>query len=131
MQVAPDVEAVLAGFHSTGKPIALCCIAPVLAAKSFPGVTLTVGKANGDEWPFGGTISAVEELGAHHVECSIDQVHVDKDNKYDPHPHTNRSSVVLKHCKSLSHDAHKSSVCVVGCHQCKRAFLHINRCFPK
>jgi len=31
--VDPDVEVVFGAFHSAGKPIGLCCIAPVLAAK--------------------------------------------------------------------------------------------------
>ena len=31
-------------FHKAKKPIGLCCIAPILAAKVFPGVTITLGK---------------------------------------------------------------------------------------
>lgn len=33
MSVDPEVERVIREFHAAGKPIALCCIAPVLAAK--------------------------------------------------------------------------------------------------
>lgn len=46
MTVDPEVERVLTDFKSAGKPIALCCIAPILAAKVFGdkgGVTLTLG----------------------------------------------------------------------------------------
>jgi enhancing lycopene biosynthesis protein 2 len=35
MTVKADVERVLKDFNSAGKPIALCCIAPLLAAKVF------------------------------------------------------------------------------------------------
>jgi enhancing lycopene biosynthesis protein 2 len=33
MVVDPDVERVILEFHKAGKPLALCCIAPILAAK--------------------------------------------------------------------------------------------------
>lgn len=33
MRVNPEVERVIKEFHAAGKPIALCCIAPILAAK--------------------------------------------------------------------------------------------------
>lgn len=33
MTVNPEVSRLLKEFHSAGKPIALCCIAPILAAK--------------------------------------------------------------------------------------------------
>ena len=35
MSVNPDVEKILLHFHQAGKPIALCCIAPIIAAKVF------------------------------------------------------------------------------------------------
>eukprot|EP00826_Nyctotherus_ovalis_P056918 TRINITY_DN7768_c0_g3_i4.p2 TRINITY_DN7768_c0_g3~~TRINITY_DN7768_c0_g3_i4.p2 ORF type:complete len:135 (-),score=25.08 TRINITY_DN7768_c0_g3_i4:196-600(-) len=56
--VDPKVEKVLKQFHELKKPIGLCCIAPVLAAKLFgsKGVEITLGK-EGDEWPHSGTIS--------------------------------------------------------------------------
>merc|ERR550517_1603615 len=46
MTVNAEVERVLTAFKGAGKPIALCCIAPILAAKVFGssgGVTLTLG----------------------------------------------------------------------------------------
>ncbi|RXN28941.1 Mx [Labeo rohita] len=42
-KVNKEVERVLKGFHKAGKPIGLCCISPVLAAKVLPGVDVTVG----------------------------------------------------------------------------------------
>jgi enhancing lycopene biosynthesis protein 2 len=53
MSVLPEVERAITGFHALGKPIGLCCIAPVLAAKVLgtraggPGVLVTLGPAEG------------------------------------------------------------------------------------
>lgn len=41
--VNEQVKAVLLAFHAEKKPIGLCCISPVLAAKVFPGCEVTVG----------------------------------------------------------------------------------------
>ncbi|XP_056321878.1 glutamine amidotransferase-like class 1 domain-containing protein 3, mitochondrial isoform X1 [Danio aesculapii] len=41
--VNDQVKAVLQAFHAEKKPIGLCCISPVLAAKVFPGCEVTVG----------------------------------------------------------------------------------------
>jgi enhancing lycopene biosynthesis protein 2 len=43
-KVNEDVVRVLKDFHKAKKPIGLCCIAPVLAAKVFNNVTITLGK---------------------------------------------------------------------------------------
>ena len=42
--VNEDVMRVLKDFHKAKKPIGLCCIAPVLAAKVFGNVVITLGK---------------------------------------------------------------------------------------
>lgn len=46
MAVKSDVERVIKDFHGAKKPIGLCCIAPILAAKVLGpvGVELTLGK---------------------------------------------------------------------------------------
>lgn len=69
MTVREDVKNVLLGFHKAGKPIGLCCIAPVLAAKVFPGVAVTVGSDKEDDpyWPFAGAAKGIEVMGAKHV----------------------------------------------------------------
>lgn len=41
--VKPLVEKVIKNFHQAGKPLGMCCISPVLAAKVIPGCELTVG----------------------------------------------------------------------------------------
>lgn len=95
MTLDPVVDATLKAFHSAGKPIALCCISPVLAAKAIPGVTVTVGQRDGDAWPYAGTVGAIEAFGAAHKDCDITEVCVDAQNKvvtapaymYDGKPH--------------------------------------------
>ncbi|KAI2660729.1 Glutamine amidotransferase-like class 1 domain-containing protein 3A, mitochondrial [Labeo rohita] len=68
-KVNKEVERVLKGFHKAGKPIGLCCISPVLAAKVLPGVDVTVGheEEEGGKWPYAGTTQAITALGAKHT----------------------------------------------------------------
>lgn len=39
-----EVACVIQQFHKANKPIAFCCIAPILAAKVLKGATITLGK---------------------------------------------------------------------------------------
>ncbi|XP_002739842.1 glutamine amidotransferase-like class 1 domain-containing protein 3, mitochondrial [Saccoglossus kowalevskii] len=82
LSVNPDVERVLKEFHSAKKPIGLCCIAPVLAAKVIKGCELTVGHDQEEDgkWPYAGTAGALQELGAKHVNTSVTDIHVDDKN---------------------------------------------------
>jgi enhancing lycopene biosynthesis protein 2 len=49
MNVDPDVVRVVKDFHAAGKPVGMCCIAPVIAARVLgtkaggPGATVTIG----------------------------------------------------------------------------------------
>ncbi|XP_068185604.1 ES1 protein homolog, mitochondrial [Antennarius striatus] len=80
--VNEEVKAVLQAFHGKGKPIGLCCIAPVLAAKVFRGCEVTVGIEGNDKYPnTADTAAAFHQLGCKHVSKSVDQVHVDQKNK--------------------------------------------------
>ncbi len=72
--VDPQIEKVLNETHNTGKPIGALCISPVLFAKVFEGVTLTIGQ---DE----GTATAVESLGATHKTTKHGEVVIDEKNK--------------------------------------------------
>lgn len=83
LKVNPDVERVLTDFHSAKKPIGLCCIAPVLAAKVIKGCSVTVGSdtEEGGKWPYAGTAGAIQTLGATHVKKEVHEAHVDEDNK--------------------------------------------------
>ncbi len=106
MAVDPEVARVLKEFHAAGKPIALCCIAPILAAKvlgqsvslnrgcirslgklitlyhACQGVQMTMGR-QGDEskWPYGGAIDAAKSFGANMVDKDVADVCVDSKNK--------------------------------------------------
>ena len=85
MAVNAEVERVLTAFKGAGKPIALCCIAPILAAKVFGssgGVTLTLGMTGDkDKWPFADAVEAARSMGANVVEATVADVVVDPDTK--------------------------------------------------
>lgn len=90
-KVPADVERVIAGFHSAKKPLGLCCISPVIAARVIgaraaaaagaPPVQLTVGGASedGGRWPYAGTAAVIAGTpGAAHVEHGARDAHVDR-----------------------------------------------------
>jgi enhancing lycopene biosynthesis protein 2 len=75
MGVHPEVERLVRGFHGAGKPIGLCCIAPVIAAKVLSGVTVTLGA----ETPEGGDApAAVKAWGSHHRQAHVEECVVDE-----------------------------------------------------
>uniref|UniRef100_A0AAR2K2Y4 DJ-1/PfpI domain-containing protein n=1 Tax=Pygocentrus nattereri TaxID=42514 RepID=A0AAR2K2Y4_PYGNA len=82
--VNKEVERILKDFHKARKPIGLCCISPVLAAKVLPGVEVTVGheEEQGGKWPYAGTAHAITALGAKHkIKGVTISSHVDPKNK--------------------------------------------------
>ncbi|XP_028292684.1 glutamine amidotransferase-like class 1 domain-containing protein 3A, mitochondrial [Gouania willdenowi] len=80
--VNEQVKSVLQAFHGEGKPIGLCCISPVLAAKVFPGCEVTVGIEKDDKYPdTTDTATAINQLGCKHVSKSVAESHVDEKNK--------------------------------------------------
>lgn len=84
MTVNPEVERILKEFKEAGKPIALCCIAPILAAKVFGanGVSVTLGKSGDTNlWPYAGSMEAAASFGAKVVEKDVSGVHVDEEHK--------------------------------------------------
>lgn len=88
--VLPDVERVLKGFYSDGKPIGALCIAPALVARVLgeKGVTVTIGndKATAEE---------IEKTGARHENCGVEDFVSDREHKiittpaymYEEKPH--------------------------------------------
>ncbi len=83
--VDAEVARVIREFHSAKKPMAFCCIAPVLPALALAKadglkVRLTLGK-KGDKWPYGGTIDKAVEWGADVVEAEVGEVCVDEENR--------------------------------------------------
>uniref|UniRef100_A0A915EYS4 DJ-1/PfpI domain-containing protein n=1 Tax=Echinococcus canadensis TaxID=519352 RepID=A0A915EYS4_9CEST len=73
-EVLQDVKRVLEDFVHAKKPIGLCCIAPVLAARCLPGVHVTTGTD-------AGTARAIKSMGAVHEKCEITEVCVDENLK--------------------------------------------------
>ncbi|XP_043204041.1 glutamine amidotransferase-like class 1 domain-containing protein 3A, mitochondrial isoform X1 [Amphibalanus amphitrite] len=80
MSVQPEAERVLKEFHAAGRPVALCCIAPVLAARLVPGARVTLG-ASGPQWPYAGSQEAASGWGADVQQCQVDEVCVDEKNR--------------------------------------------------
>ncbi len=78
-EVIPDVRRVISEFHDAGKPIALACIAPVLAARVLgtasggPGCEVTIGA---DER----TARAIAAMGARNVPRRVEEAHADEKN---------------------------------------------------
>ncbi|XP_035266539.1 glutamine amidotransferase-like class 1 domain-containing protein 3, mitochondrial [Anguilla rostrata] len=80
--VQPEVEKAIKSFHKAGKPIGLCCIAPVLAAKTLPGCEITVGHdCKCEKWPYAQTACTMKEMGCKHVNKNVGESHVDVKNK--------------------------------------------------
>ncbi|XP_076018873.1 glutamine amidotransferase-like class 1 domain-containing protein 3, mitochondrial [Genypterus blacodes] len=80
--IQPDVEKIIKALHKAGKPLGMCCISPVLAAKALPGCELTVGQDKEcEKWPYAQTAGTMKEMGCKHVNTEVGQVHVDVKNK--------------------------------------------------
>eukprot|EP00096_Caligus_rogercresseyi_P011786 TRINITY_DN4759_c0_g1_i1.p1 TRINITY_DN4759_c0_g1~~TRINITY_DN4759_c0_g1_i1.p1 ORF type:complete len:252 (-),score=77.59 TRINITY_DN4759_c0_g1_i1:62-817(-) len=80
LSLDPVVESKIKEFHAQGKPLAFCCIAPILAAKAIPGVKITLGK-KGEAWPHSGSQEAARSLGAEVCEAEVSEVCTDAKNK--------------------------------------------------
>lgn len=69
-QVNADVARVLTEAHDAGRPLGFACISPVIAARLFPGVTVTIGT---DE----ATAKAIGAMGATHAPTEPDGICID------------------------------------------------------
>jgi len=72
--VDAEMERVLKETHAAGKPIGASCIAPVVLARAFGEITVTIGDDPA-------TAAAVEEMGAHHQNAGHGEVVVDDRNR--------------------------------------------------
>ena len=76
--VNPDVERLARAVHKEGKPLGVICIAPAMMAKVLgsqgEAVELTIGYDKQ-------TANDINKMGAHHVECPVDDIVVDKERK--------------------------------------------------
>ena len=75
--VHPEVERVIKAFHESGKPVGMCCIAPVIGAKVLgtkvggPGVKVTLGAP-------GAAADAVAKMGAKHEARKVTEACIDE-----------------------------------------------------
>jgi enhancing lycopene biosynthesis protein 2 len=78
--VIPDVERVVKGFYSAGKPVAMCCIAPVIGAKVLgaaaggPGIQVTIGND-------AGVAAAMKHWGSENIIKAVTEAAVDERNQ--------------------------------------------------
>lgn len=74
--INPDVKRVILEFHGASKPIAACCIAPVLLARVLGDkkVTLTIGEDKE-------TAAEIQKTGAVHEDCPVDDYITDREGK--------------------------------------------------
>lgn len=79
--VDPQVDRLLRAMHDAGKPIGSVCISPVILARVLgekkPRLTIGVDK---------GTAAKIEHMGARHVDCTVDGVIVDEENRLATSP---------------------------------------------
>lgn len=74
-EVDPDLTRLVQAMHQAGKPQGFICIAPALLPKLLGrSIRLTIGN-DAD------TADLVEEMGAEHVICPVDDIVVDADNR--------------------------------------------------
>lgn len=75
-EVDPGVAELVRAVHAQGKPVAAVCIAPALIAKVLggEGPSVTIGTDLD-------TAEAIEEMGAHHVNCPVREFVVDEERK--------------------------------------------------
>jgi enhancing lycopene biosynthesis protein 2 len=73
-RVNPEVRRLLETAHDAGKPIGAMCIAPVIPARIFPGVRVTIGNDRD-------VAGKIEAMGAEHVECPVDDAVTDRDRR--------------------------------------------------
>jgi enhancing lycopene biosynthesis protein 2 len=72
-EVEPSVRKFLVGMHNQGRPIGAICISPVILARTLgtngsPKLTIGTDPA---------TANHIEEMGAEHISCPVDDVVVD------------------------------------------------------
>ena len=72
--INPDIVELVKSMHELKKPQGFMCIAPLIAASILPEVKLTIGKDPA-------TAQSLEQMGANHVYCEVDDIVIDEDNR--------------------------------------------------
>ena len=74
-RVDSDLAALAVAMHQSGKPLGFMCIAPAMLPKIFDfPLRLTIGTDID-------TAEVLEDMGAEHVPCPVDDIVVDEDHK--------------------------------------------------
>ena len=84
--VDEDLARVIRDFVKAGKPIGLCCIAPIIAAivlakEDGKKIKLTLGQRSGEGWPYAATVDKAIEFGVEHEPKNVDEICVDEEYK--------------------------------------------------
>ena len=75
LNIQPDVRLSIEHFIEQNKPVGLACIAPVMVGKLFEkGARCTIGNDQD-------TVAAIEQTGATHIDCAVEDVVVDEAQK--------------------------------------------------
>ncbi|MGU3524610.1 isoprenoid biosynthesis glyoxalase ElbB [Enterobacteriaceae bacterium C23F] len=73
--VDPELKALTLAMHAAGKPLGFMCIAPAMLPKIFDfPLRVTIGTDID-------TAEVLEEMGAEHVPCPVDDIVIDEENK--------------------------------------------------
>ncbi|MBZ0263481.1 isoprenoid biosynthesis glyoxalase ElbB [bacterium] len=77
-EVDPDMENAIVGFYTAGKVVAPMCIAPAAVAKALGKKNIKVKLTIGNDTE---TASAINAMGAEHINCAVDGIVVDVTHK--------------------------------------------------
>jgi enhancing lycopene biosynthesis protein 2 len=74
--VDPEAQRLITKMSEARKPLGFICIAPAVGAQILgeSGLEVTIGN---DE----STAKAIESFGAHHVNCSVSEIHIDEERR--------------------------------------------------
>ncbi|CAF0791412.1 unnamed protein product [Adineta steineri] len=88
MTIDKNLEKILKDFLHSKKPIGMCCISPVIAAKLIPNVQLTLGKMKNlsendakNLFPYSGSVLTARQMGADTKECDVNEICVDEQHR--------------------------------------------------
>ena len=77
-KINDEVKRVILETLDAKKPLGVMCIAPAMAARAVKGTKYSLKVTIGND---AGTAGAIEAMGSKHVECAVDDIVFDKENK--------------------------------------------------
>jgi len=100
----PAVENIILAIIMAKKPLAAICIAPVLIAKALQKIGIKSKITIGNDKD---TAEAIQNLGAVHINCPVDEAIVDKENKIVTSPAYMLGNKVFEVAKGIEETAIK------------------------